>query len=177
MTTPTYVYGLIASDTELPDGLEGLGPSGKVSKIAHGEVAAIVSDVPVDRPLGMRKDLLAHEAVVDAVAASSTVLPMRFPAVVQERGSWRSCSNPWTTVRLWPATSRAVLTCARGWPRFGRRRAPADRPLPDPPAPAALRRQAGRSGRPADDGARAARAHAARPPAPGADGRRSRPDR
>jgi hypothetical protein len=86
MTTPTYVYGLIASDTELPDGLEGLGPSGQVKKIAHGKVAAIVSDVPVDRPLGTREDLLAHEAVVDAVAASSTVLPMRFPAVVQEQG-------------------------------------------------------------------------------------------
>jgi hypothetical protein len=86
MTTPTYVYGLIASDIELPQGLEGLGPSGQVNKIAHGEVAAIVSDVPVDRPLGMRKDLLAHEAVVDAVAASTTVVPMRFPALVQERG-------------------------------------------------------------------------------------------
>lgn len=86
MTTPTYVYGLIASDIELPDGLEGLGPSGQVKKIAHGKVAAIVSDVPADRPLGTRDDLLAHEAVVDAAAASSTVLPMRFPAVVQEQG-------------------------------------------------------------------------------------------
>ena len=50
----------------------------------HGRVAAIISDVPVDRPLGVRGDLLAHETVLDAVAAGATVVPMRFPAVVEE---------------------------------------------------------------------------------------------
>jgi hypothetical protein len=82
----TYVYGLVGADTDLPDGLAGLGPSGRVSTIAHGRVAAIVSDVPTDRPLGTRDDLLAHEAVVDTVAAAVAVLPMRFPAVVEEEG-------------------------------------------------------------------------------------------
>jgi hypothetical protein len=82
----TYVYGLVGADTDLPDGLAGLGPSGRVSTIAHGRVAAIVSDVPTDRPLGTRDDLLAHEAVVDTVAATVAVLPMRFPAVVEEEG-------------------------------------------------------------------------------------------
>jgi hypothetical protein len=84
--TATYVYGLVGADTRLPDDLTGLGPSGKVSTIVHGDVAAIVSDVPADRPLGTRDDLLAHEAVVDSVAASAAVLPMRFPAVVEEEG-------------------------------------------------------------------------------------------
>jgi hypothetical protein len=84
--TATYVYGLVGADTRLPDDLTGLGPSGKVSTIVHGDVAAIVSDVPVDRPLGTRDDLLAHESVVDTVAASAAVLPMRFPAVVEEEG-------------------------------------------------------------------------------------------
>ena len=82
----TYVYGLVGADTNLPDGLAGLGPSRRVSTIAHGRVAAIVSDVPTDRPLGTRDDLLAHEAVVDTVAATVAVLPMRFPAVVEEEG-------------------------------------------------------------------------------------------
>jgi hypothetical protein len=82
----TYVYGLVGADTDLPDGLAGLGPSGRVSTIAHGRVAAIVSDVPTDRPLGTRDDLLAHEAVVDTVAATAAVLPMRFPAVVEDEG-------------------------------------------------------------------------------------------
>jgi hypothetical protein len=84
--TATYVYGLVGADTRLPDDLTGLGPSGKVSTIVHGDVAAIVSDVPVDRPLGTRDDLLAHESVVDTVAASAAVLPMRFPAVVEADG-------------------------------------------------------------------------------------------
>jgi hypothetical protein len=84
--SPTYVYGLVGADTKLPDDLTGLGPSGRVSTIAHGQVAAIVSDVPTDRPLGTRDDLLAHEAVVDTVAATAAVLPMRFPAVVEEKG-------------------------------------------------------------------------------------------
>ena len=31
--TPTYVYGIIAADAELPAGLKGLGPTGKVSLV------------------------------------------------------------------------------------------------------------------------------------------------
>jgi hypothetical protein len=81
---PTYVYGLIKADTPVPDGLTGLGPSGQVSTIAHGRLAAIVSDVPIDRPLGVRGDLVAHETVLDTVAAQAAVVPMRFPAVVEE---------------------------------------------------------------------------------------------
>jgi len=84
--TATYVYGLVGADTALPEDLKGLGPSGKVSTIVHGDVAAIVSDVPANRPLGTRDDLLAHEAVVNTVAENASVLPMRFPAVVEEDG-------------------------------------------------------------------------------------------
>jgi len=83
-TKPTYVYGLVKAGTALPEGLAGLGPSGRVSTIVHGHVAAIVSDVPVDRPLGVRGDLVAHETVLDAVASRAAVVPMRFPAVVEE---------------------------------------------------------------------------------------------
>jgi hypothetical protein len=82
----TYVYGLIGADTPVPDDIKGLGPSGRVSTIVHGKVAALVSDVPADRPLGTRDDLLAHESVVDTMAASAAILPMRFPAVVEEEG-------------------------------------------------------------------------------------------
>jgi hypothetical protein len=81
-----YVYGLVSADTELPEGLEGLGPTGRLWTIEHGDVAAVVGDLPVDRPLGTRADLLAHEGVVDGLAAVAAVLPMRFPAVVEEQG-------------------------------------------------------------------------------------------
>src|SRR3954447_13023042 len=92
--TPTYIYGLTFADTPLPEGLTGLGPSGKVWKIAHQDVVAIVSDVPVDRPLGKRKDLMAHESVVDTIAAESTILPMRFGAVVKEDGVMTELLQP-----------------------------------------------------------------------------------
>jgi hypothetical protein len=84
--TATYVYGLVRAGTQLPEDLSGLGPSGRVTTVVHGDVAAIVSDVPADRPLGTRDDLLAHEAVVDRVGRDVTVLPMRFPAVVESDG-------------------------------------------------------------------------------------------
>jgi hypothetical protein len=81
---PRHVYGLIKADTLIPDELRGLGPSGRVSTISHGRVAAIVGDIPLDRPLGVRSDLVAHQAVLDAVAARAPVVPMRFPSVVEE---------------------------------------------------------------------------------------------
>jgi hypothetical protein len=84
--TAVYVYGLVPADAQLPSGLKGLGPSGKVSTVVHGDLAALVGDVPADRPLGTRDDLIAHETVVDTVAAETAVLPMRFPAVVEEDG-------------------------------------------------------------------------------------------
>jgi hypothetical protein len=84
--SPTYVYGLISADAALAPELTGLGPSGRVSTIRHGRLAAVVSDLPTDRPLGTRDDLMSHEAVVDTLAATGTVIPMRFPAVVEESG-------------------------------------------------------------------------------------------
>lgn len=84
--SPTYVYGVVAADAALPKGLKGLGPSGKVGLVKDGRVAAVVGDIPVDRPLGTRDDLIAHENVVDTIAGTTTILPMRFPAVVEEEG-------------------------------------------------------------------------------------------
>lgn len=84
--TAVYVYGLVGADARLPEDLTGLGPSEKVSTVVHGDLAAIVGDVPTDRPLGTRDDLIAHETVVDTVATATAVLPMRFPAVVEEDG-------------------------------------------------------------------------------------------
>src|SRR5437773_1132087 len=77
---------VVAAGAVLPEGLRGLGPSGTVSLVADGRVAAVVGDVPLDRPLGTREDLMTHETVIDAVAGATTILPMRFPAVVEEKG-------------------------------------------------------------------------------------------
>lgn len=76
-----YVYGVVPAGTLLPEGLEGTG-GGEVFLVEVGEVAAVVSEFLPSGPLGSRDDLLTHEAVVAALAEETTVLPLRFGAVV-----------------------------------------------------------------------------------------------
>jgi hypothetical protein len=75
----TYVYGIIrASHSSLPQDTDGIGdPPRPVRVLRQGELAAIVSDAPEElRP--KRRDLLAHQRVLDAAGADGVVLPMRF---------------------------------------------------------------------------------------------------
>ncbi|MEW2285139.1 GvpL/GvpF family gas vesicle protein [Streptomyces sp. NPDC047841] len=75
----TYVYGIVrASHPPLPQDLEGVGASPQpVRVLRQGELAAIVSDAPEElRP--KRRDLLAHQRVLDEAGADGVVLPMRF---------------------------------------------------------------------------------------------------
>jgi hypothetical protein len=81
----SYVYGIIPAGARIPEGLSpipGAGDDGGLGLVTVGELAAVVSDVQTSRPLGTRKDLMAHEAVLNAIAQTSPVLPMRFGAVV-----------------------------------------------------------------------------------------------
>lgn len=87
MTTQTetavYVYGILPGDIELEGGATGVGdPPSEVRVIREGDLAALVSDVDVSKPLGRPEDLSAHEELLDAVAAEVPVLPLRFGAVV-----------------------------------------------------------------------------------------------
>lgn len=82
-----YVYGVVRADAALPAALSGLGPSGEVTTVRHGELRALVGEVPPDRPLGRRDDLLAHHRVLDDVASTTTVLPMRFGAVLADEAA------------------------------------------------------------------------------------------
>jgi hypothetical protein len=77
-----YVYGIVRYGARLPEDLKGLDGA-EVSPVRHGDVCAVVSEVPYGRALGTRADLLAHEAVVEALAAETTTLPLRFGAVVK----------------------------------------------------------------------------------------------
>ncbi|MFP5071945.1 GvpL/GvpF family gas vesicle protein [Pseudonocardia nantongensis] len=80
----TYVYGVVAAGSDIPTGLQAVGAEGTdIALLDHRDLAAVVSDIPVDRPLGRRDDLMAHEQVVNAVAEKVTVLPMRFGGVVE----------------------------------------------------------------------------------------------
>jgi hypothetical protein len=79
-TRACYVYGVVRADTRLPEELSGIA-GGKVSMVRHEDLAGVVSEIS-PRALGTRDDLLGHEAVVEALAAETTTLPLRFGAVV-----------------------------------------------------------------------------------------------
>ncbi|WP_188193264.1 GvpL/GvpF family gas vesicle protein [Nonomuraea sp. SYSU D8015] len=81
-----YVYGLVPEDVEVSDDALGVGDEPKeLEVIRHGKVAALVSEVSLDRPLGTPDDLLRHEGLLDATAAEVPVLPLRFGGVLASR--------------------------------------------------------------------------------------------
>ncbi|MER5512739.1 GvpL/GvpF family gas vesicle protein [Streptomyces sp. NPDC002766] len=78
----TYVYGIThAAHASLVRDLDGVGdPPRPVLVLREGELAAIVSDAPEElRP--KRRELLAHQRVLDAVGEGGVVLPIRFASV------------------------------------------------------------------------------------------------
>ena len=84
--TAVYVYGIIPADTEVESGAKGVGdPPGDVRLVRHRDLAAMVSDIDIDKPLGRPDDLVAHEELLDAAAAGDVpVLPLRFGALVSD---------------------------------------------------------------------------------------------
>jgi hypothetical protein len=77
-----YVYGILPGNVELEPGGTGVGdPPGEIRVVRHGGLAALVSDVDLDRPLGRPEDLMTHEELLDSSAAEVPVLPLRFGSV------------------------------------------------------------------------------------------------
>src|SRR5947209_7783890 len=63
--------------------MPGVGdPPGQVEVVRSGDLAALVSEVDLSRPLGSPEDLSAHKEVLDGSAVGAPVLPVRFGAVV-----------------------------------------------------------------------------------------------
>jgi hypothetical protein len=84
-STAVYVYGIVPADVEPEPHATGVGdPPGEVTVVRHGEIAALVSRLECDRPLGTPQDLTAHEELLDGSAAVSPVLPLRFGAVMTD---------------------------------------------------------------------------------------------
>jgi Gas vesicle synthesis protein GvpL/GvpF len=81
--TGTYVYGMLPGDVELDSGVHGVGdPPGELRLVRSGDLAALVSEVDITRPLGTPEDLQAHEEILDSVITEAPVLPLRFGAVL-----------------------------------------------------------------------------------------------
>ena len=78
-----YVYGIVPGDVELNSGVHGVGdPPGEVRLVRSGDLAALVSEVDVTKPLGTPEDLQAHVDILDATITDAPVLPSRFGAVL-----------------------------------------------------------------------------------------------
>jgi hypothetical protein len=81
--TAKYVYGVIRSEgASLPKGT-GIGDE-PIDVVAHGSVAALTSDVPVDFTEAGREELLTHSRVLEEAMQGAVVLPMRFGVVLPD---------------------------------------------------------------------------------------------
>ncbi|MET8429043.1 GvpL/GvpF family gas vesicle protein [Nocardia sp. NPDC004860] len=84
-STAVYVYGIVPADVETEPHAIGVGdPPSEVTVVRHGEIAALVSTLESDLPLGTPADLRAHEELLDGSAAVCPVLPLRFGAVMTD---------------------------------------------------------------------------------------------
>ncbi|MFF5505056.1 GvpL/GvpF family gas vesicle protein [Streptomyces roseolus] len=76
---PTYVYAIVAADHPARlEGLQGVGsPPAALRTVSAGDLTAVVSDAE-EGLRAKRRDVLAHEAVVESLMADGATLPMRF---------------------------------------------------------------------------------------------------
>ncbi|MFH9615100.1 GvpL/GvpF family gas vesicle protein [Streptomyces pratensis] len=79
---PTYIYAITAADHPLRlDGLSGVGePASDLRTVKTGALGAVVSDTPAELR-AKRRDLVAHQSVLERLMADGAALPMRFGLV------------------------------------------------------------------------------------------------
>ncbi|MER6119492.1 GvpL/GvpF family gas vesicle protein [Streptomyces sp. A0642] len=78
----TYIYAITAADHPLPlNGLHGVGePPSALRTVRTGRLAAVVSDAPPGLR-AKRRDVMAHQSVLETLMAGGATLPMRFGLV------------------------------------------------------------------------------------------------
>jgi hypothetical protein len=80
--TATYVYGVVRTSEAPKIDAAGVGGQARVRTVDEGELTAIVSDVDAGFVEAGREDLQRHMAILEQVALSATVVPLRFGTVV-----------------------------------------------------------------------------------------------
>jgi hypothetical protein len=81
-----YVYCIIQTTEPLRFGRIGIGSEpADVHTVSYKDIAAVVSDTPLEVYDPTRENVLAHERVNEAVMRSYTVLPMSFSTVFKTR--------------------------------------------------------------------------------------------
>ncbi|WP_031084370.1 GvpL/GvpF family gas vesicle protein [Streptomyces sp. NRRL WC-3549] len=88
---PTYIYAITQADHPLAlEGLQGVGgEASDLRTVKAGKLAAVVSDAP-DGLRAKRRDLVAHQNVLERLMADGAVLPMRFGLVGPDDGQVRA---------------------------------------------------------------------------------------
>src|SRR5712692_10291718 len=85
-TRGQYVYCVIQAPEPLKFGAVGLGAEpAEVHTVHYKDIAAVVSDTPIEVPDATRENVLAHERVNENVMRSHTVIPMSFGTVFKTR--------------------------------------------------------------------------------------------
>lgn len=79
-----YVYGIVPADVRPPRKRTVGDGHHRSTLIRYRDIAALTSPVELGVPLGTPDDLIAHQRMLDAVAARAAVLPLRFGAVLAE---------------------------------------------------------------------------------------------
>jgi hypothetical protein len=81
-----YVYCIMQTDTPLRFGAIGIGSDqAEVHTVNYRDIAAVVSDIPLEVYDPTRENVLAHERVNEAVMRKYTVIPMSFNTVFKTR--------------------------------------------------------------------------------------------
>jgi len=81
-----YVYCIVNANESLRFGAIGFGsPPGEVYTVLYEDIAAVVSDAPIEVLDATRENVLAHERVNEAVMRYQTVIPMSFGTVFKTR--------------------------------------------------------------------------------------------
>jgi hypothetical protein len=81
-----YVYCVIPSEKPLAFGAIGIGAnSTDVHTVNFRDIAAVVSDTPIELYEPTRQNVLAHERVNETVMRAHTVIPMSFGTVFKTR--------------------------------------------------------------------------------------------
>jgi len=84
-----YLYGIVSFPPPLPRRIRGL-EGDRVSLIPHAGLAAVVSRSRLTPRPPDAEHLTRHEAVVEEVMASRSVLPVRFNSLLRDEGAVRA---------------------------------------------------------------------------------------
>ncbi|MET4921039.1 GvpL/GvpF family gas vesicle protein [Streptomyces sp. PSRA5] len=86
-TSGIYVYGIVGHSHPLPSGAEGVGEPPAPVRLLPTEDLAVVVSAAYPGLRARRRDLMAHQGLLMALAEAGPVLPMRFGMVAPDEAT------------------------------------------------------------------------------------------